>query len=67
MIYILCTDTRNDMIRTFFNEDAEDLFHGLRVRRFVNFESAARRKLEYLDAAVSLLDLRAPPGNQLEG
>lgn len=36
------------------------------MRRFVNIESPARRKLEYLDAAAVLKDLRIPPGNRLE-
>lgn len=54
------------MIKTFVDKDAEDLFNGVRVRRFGNIEGAARRKLEYLDAAVVLGDLRVPPGNRLE-
>jgi proteic killer suppression protein len=54
------------MIRTFADEDTEALFSGVRVRRFVNIEGPARRKLEYLDSAAALKDLRAPPGNRLE-
>ncbi|WP_243050594.1 type II toxin-antitoxin system RelE/ParE family toxin [Dyella sp. RRB7] len=54
------------MIKTFANKDTEVLLSGARVRRFVNIEEAVRRKLEYLDAAVVLEDLRAPPGNRLE-
>ena len=54
------------MIRNFADKDTEALFNGVRVRRFVNFEKPARRKLEYLDAATVLEDLRAPPGNHLE-
>lgn len=42
------------------------MFHRLRVRRFVNIEQAARRKLEQLELAGSLDDLRIPPGNRLE-
>ena len=34
--------------------------------RFVNIESAARRKLEQLNQAGRLEDLRIPPGNRLE-
>jgi toxin HigB-1 len=30
------------------------------------FESVAKRKLDMVDAAVELSDLRAPPGNRLE-
>ena len=54
------------VIRTFADKDTKALFNGMRVRRFVNFEASARRKLEYLDAATALEDLRAPPGNRLE-
>ena len=54
------------MIKTFAGKDTESLFQGARTRRFPNIEGPARRKLEYLDAAVVLDDLRAPPGNRLE-
>ena len=54
------------MLKTFADRETEALFGGIRVRRFVNIERPARRKLEYLDAAVVLEDLRAPPGNRLE-
>jgi len=54
------------MIKTFADKDAEALFNGSRVRRLVNIEGPARRKLEYLDAAGALDDLRVPPGNRLE-
>jgi len=36
------------------------------VKRFRNIERVARRKLEMLDAATTLGDLRALPGNRLE-
>lgn len=54
------------MIKTFADKDTEGLFNGVRIRRLVNIEGAARRKLEYLDAAGALEDLRVPPGNRLE-
>lgn len=54
------------MIKTFASKDACALFNGVRVRRFVNMEGPARRKLEYLEAAAVLEDLRIPPGNRLE-
>ncbi|MEO6104594.1 MAG: type II toxin-antitoxin system RelE/ParE family toxin [Pseudoxanthomonas sp.] len=54
------------MIKTFADKDTEALFSGTRARRFLNIEGAARRKLEYLDAASVLDDLRVPPGNRLE-
>ena len=54
------------MIRSFADKDTKALFDRHRVRRFGHIERAARRKLEMLDAADILDDLRSPPGNRLE-
>jgi len=54
------------MIRSFRCSDTEALSKGIRVRRFVNIEAIARRKLRQLDIAAQLSDLRVPPGNRLE-
>lgn len=53
-------------IRSFRCADTEALFSGQSPRRFRNFENVAQRKLQMLDAAVELRDLRSPPGNRLE-
>ena len=45
---------------------SESLFKLNRVKRFVNFERPAMRKLKQLDLAVRVGDMRAPPGNRLE-
>jgi toxin HigB-1 len=54
------------MIVSFKSADTEALASGQRVKRFVNIESAARRKLRQLQIAARLEDLRIPPGNRLE-
>ncbi len=54
------------MIRSFRCSDTESLARGRRVRRFVNIERVARRKLRQLEIAGRLDDLRVPPGNRLE-
>lgn len=54
------------MILSFKCAATETLFRRNRVPRFVNIESVARRKLNYLEAAHELRDLLSPPGNRLE-
>lgn len=54
------------MIRSFKCKDTRTLFGLTRVPRFRMIEAAARRKLEYIDAARSPGDLQMPPGNRLE-
>jgi proteic killer suppression protein len=41
-----------------------DLFEQSRIKRFVNIESVARRKLNQRATALVLRDLAAPPGKQ---
>ena len=53
-------------IRTFRCTDTAALYDGKRPRRFRNIENVAQRKLQMLDDATELRDLRSPPGNRLE-
>lgn len=54
------------MIASFKCADTEALAKGQRVKRFVNIEKTAQRKLRQLEIAADLEDLRVPPGNKLE-
>ena len=54
------------MIKAFQCKDTLALFEGGNPRRFQAFKAAAERKLQILDSASALEDLRVPPGNRLE-
>jgi proteic killer suppression protein len=55
------------MIRGFKNGLTRDAFNGKAGKGFpADLLKVARRKLQYLNAAVSLDDLRSPPANRLE-
>ncbi|HZI66607.1 MAG TPA: type II toxin-antitoxin system RelE/ParE family toxin [Thermoanaerobaculia bacterium] len=55
------------MIRSFRSSEARRIFERVGTRRFSpGLQRVALRKLVMLDAAESLEDLRAPPGNRLE-
>jgi toxin HigB-1 len=53
-------------IRSFRCADTQAIYDGKHPRRFRNIEAVAQRKLQMLDDAVELRDLRSPPGNRLE-
>ena len=54
------------MIKSFGDRESEQLFRREPVVRLRAIERAARRKLEAVNAAKRLADLRVPPGNRLE-
>ena len=54
------------MIKSFKCKDTKKLAQDELPRRFRAIERIARRKLEMLEAAERLEDLRSPPGNKLE-
>ncbi len=54
------------MIVSFNCAETEAFSNGRRVRRFINFERVALRKIRQLQVAEKLADLKVPPGNRLE-
>ncbi len=59
------------MIASFGNTGTEDIWNGTdskEARRTLDktLWAVARRKLDMVNAAASVLDLRSPPGNRLE-
>ena len=55
------------MIRSFADKEAEKIFRRERSRRLPpDIQRIARRKLEILDGADALQDLRIPPANRLK-
>ena len=58
------------MIESFGDDATADLFHGRTTHRIRRFPPTLRQstlhKLDMLNAAYSLNDLRVPPGNRLE-
>ena len=59
------------MIRSFADPGTEDVFHGRNTRQArgacpAALRAVAARKLDQLDSARALRDLRHPPGNRLE-
>lgn len=54
------------VIKTFADRRAQGLYATSRARRFpTDVARRAARKVEYLDLAIILDDLRVPPGNRL--
>jgi len=54
------------VIQTFADKRTKDLYERGKAKRFpVDVAKRAARKLEYVDLASTLDDLRTPPGNRL--
>lgn len=54
------------MIRSFKNKQSRDAYEGKRVRQFQSIQNQIERRLQILDAAGSLVDLRNLPSNHFE-
>lgn len=54
------------MIQSFKDADTKELFEKGFSKRWAGIDKTARRKLDQIEAAITLNDLRLPPGNRLE-
>ena len=58
------------MIGSFADEGTEDIYHGVRSKKAAkvpaDIVSVALRKLDMINSATKLEDLRVPPNNRLE-
>lgn len=54
------------MIKSFKCKHTENLFKGIKTKRFNMIAKIARMRLTGLNIASSLDDLKCPPGNKLE-
>ena len=54
------------MIQSFQSKDTQALFEGRCPSQFKAIATVAERKLQMLDDASGIQDLRVPPGNRLE-
>jgi proteic killer suppression protein len=55
------------MIESFANKYTQDVFDGRRVKWLPpELARIAQRKLQYINVAVNLSDLKLPPGNKLK-
>jgi len=55
------------MIASFGNPDTENVWNGIRVKKWPpEIQQVGRRKLRMLNNSVNIQDLRIPPSNRLE-
>jgi proteic killer suppression protein len=54
------------VIRSFRDEDTQNIYRQQRVRRWQGVERVALRRLAQIDSASELRDLASPPANRLE-
>ena len=54
------------MIQSFKDAESKKLYETGNSRRWASIQSVALRKLDQIEAAVNLANLRVPPGNCLE-
>ncbi len=66
MTYDVNRHNNRVVIVSFKDEEAKKLFETGQSRKYGNIAAVASRKLDQIEAATALEDLRSPPGNRLE-
>jgi toxin HigB-1 len=67
MVDVLCPPSQTEfVIKSFRSLETEAFWNGKRVARFHSFAMVAIRKLQILNAALTLNELAMVPGNRLE-
>jgi proteic killer suppression protein len=54
------------MIQSFKDAETKELFETGSSKRWARIQAVVHRKLDQIEAALNLGDLRTPPGNRLE-
>lgn len=54
------------MIRSFRNKDTRQIYEGGKVKKWLSIHRQIEKKLQILDVATSLEDLKHLPGNRFE-
>ena len=54
------------MIKSFNNKETREIFEGRAVKKWLSFKRQAEKRLQILDSATSLQDLRNLPSNNFE-
>ena len=54
------------MIKTFFDKETEEFFQGKFIKKWQSFYRQAEKRMQILDSATCLEDLRNLPSNRLE-
>jgi toxin HigB-1 len=55
------------MIKSFKDSDSQAVFEGKTVKKWLSFQRQAERRLQILDSATCLQDLKNLPSNNFEG
>lgn len=67
MTCIICYNAEDDLIKSFRDKETEKIYQGYKSLKLdQSIQHVAYRKLKMLNNAFALIDLKAPPSNNLE-